>query len=456
MRSCAGNGTSKASLVHQLIWAGDDGADSAAARGGSGGATKRPAAPMEAATEKAAKEPAKKKAAKKSTKAQAAASKMAAAEVRWSGSASCKSVGKADELAMHVASQLGMQAMSRMCRKGMGYNFFGAEVPDGLRDAEHTVDSAAEVKKLERAFGPVASLPAARRPADLLAFNTALANAWHQYSEAQNEKKPHACRVAHACLAESWFDEFLLDDLAQQYVALWVETAAALKDHVPPQPVLEALAAIPPLVDGLCGQKPVLGMFRLNPHLFSEKGKQPTTPAALETTGAFGQAVVGTAAAALQRKADAAKCAKENKAAAENAAETAMRSRQSKAKKNGHLPGVDVCYDCCEPLDDDDCYNRTLNGEMGDGYTWRFEADVPSDSDYDDDRVKDDLLYYCEACYEDRRADYVADNNLSDAWQSDEEAEELRHYRMENNPEGYAIGQYADEYGSGYAGSMMM
>jgi len=108
-----------------------------------------------------------------------------------------------DELAMEVAENVSMQAMSRMCRKGMG---FRRTDDPRLRRAEHDIDPADEIAKLGRALAPIESAAAHLRPASLRAVSKALSAAWHEWRET-DLTTAHRDYDPSGCLGEPWHHE---------------------------------------------------------------------------------------------------------------------------------------------------------------------------------------------------------------------------------------------------------
>ena len=140
----------------------------------------------------------------------------------WAASAQLLEVD-IDALAMKVAENVSMQAMSRMCRKGMG---FRRTDDRRLRNAEHRINPEAEIAKIADALGPVETAEAPMRPANLWAVHTALERAWHRWRET-DLTTAHAANDPSGCLGEPWYHEYEAPStygLAQRLARLWLRT----------------------------------------------------------------------------------------------------------------------------------------------------------------------------------------------------------------------------------------
>ena len=143
-----------------------------------------------------------------------------------------------EELAMDVAEKISLQAMSRMCRKGMG---FRATDDPRLRRAEHSIDPEREMARIERAaLAPIEAAAAPRRPASLRAVHNALAAAWHAWRET-DLTTAHRDYEPSGCLGEPWHHEYEAPTtfgFTQRFAALWVRTLTELWDagHTAPPP----------------------------------------------------------------------------------------------------------------------------------------------------------------------------------------------------------------------------
>ena len=128
-----------------------------------------------------------------------------------------------DALAMKVAENVSMQAMSRMCRKGMG---FRRTDDRRLRNAEHRIAPETEIAKIADALGPVETAEAPMRPANLWVLHKALERAWHRWRET-DLTTAHAANNPSGCLGEPWYHEYEAPStygLAERLARLWLRT----------------------------------------------------------------------------------------------------------------------------------------------------------------------------------------------------------------------------------------
>ena len=251
-----------------------------------------------------------------------------------------------EALAMEVAEHVSLQAMSRMCRKGMG---FKRTDDPRLRGAEHAIDPADEIERLVRALAPVEAAAAPLRPASLWAVHRALAAAWHEWRET-DLATAHRDYEPSGCLGEPWHQMYEAPatyGLAARLGELWMRTLTELWDagHTAPPP--------PTLVNELVAMDAFMAQVR-------------KLDAKYEAARAFFLQAAEQLKAAAQAKAQAEKAAREKVRSAYVAEAAKERKRAHKAYLAAYKalplstrrrtlfvsPGGDedrdgVCWQCC-------------------------------------------------------------------------------------------------------------
>jgi hypothetical protein len=150
-----------------------------------------------------------------------------------------------DELTDEVAENISLQAMSRMCRKGMG---FRRSDDPRLKDAEYLINPDQEVGKILAVLQIIEEEEPRLRPASLWCVQVALAKAWHRWRETKL-KTAHNLAGTSGCLGEPWFGKYEQPELADALASLWLSTLTALWDAgyelAPPPALLHELVLMP-------------------------------------------------------------------------------------------------------------------------------------------------------------------------------------------------------------------
>ena len=81
------------------------------------------------------------------------------------------------EVALEVAENIALASMSRMCRKGYGYDSDDEDDPR-LRDAEYDIDKTEELQRLGDILVHIESKDIQFRPALLFSWHKSIAAAW--------------------------------------------------------------------------------------------------------------------------------------------------------------------------------------------------------------------------------------------------------------------------------------
>jgi hypothetical protein len=307
---------------------------------------------------------------------------MAAAQISWPGAPDYAAFNAAiadvepdgiRAVALEVAENLALRAMSRMCRKGMGYTRWD---DPRLKDAEYMIDQEEEIGRLADALGRFESAERHKHGqvslAGLWAFYEALAQAWRHWEERPGHfddggyNAPGA-RPRHAILEKVWHGEYgeascfgLTDTLAAIFfreIPLAIANMPMMemqflirsgkwKGAIPPMfeqkalPMMEMLSKFPDLM-----RKARSWIKQNDPAIQSSSLSAPEglvlvmTDLLVELEDEWKQAKV--AAQVEEQEAEAAK---------QEAAGNAIAALHMKARINGLNPGASCCWKCCLPI----------------------------------------------------------------------------------------------------------
>mmetsp|Transcript_3440 Transcript_3440/g.5312 ORF Transcript_3440/g.5312 Transcript_3440/m.5312 type:complete len:350 (-) Transcript_3440:162-1211(-) len=181
-----------------------------------------------------------------------------------------KSLANFRKVAFDAVENLALCAMSRMCRKGMGYDFPpNVTVDPRMKDAEYTIDKEHEVSRISEALSSIMeAVPEhSLRPVYLVEVHQIMEEAYKAFEEPRNGGPGSEAGVAHKCLESEWFQQFsepTLFGLVSELEELWIDTIQQLEKNAtsssfqppPPAHVLKKIFSFCPLIERLEKEMP--------------------------------------------------------------------------------------------------------------------------------------------------------------------------------------------------------
>uniref|UniRef100_A0A7R9W9C0 Uncharacterized protein n=1 Tax=Pseudictyota dubia TaxID=2749911 RepID=A0A7R9W9C0_9STRA len=270
-------------------------------------------------------------------------------EIWWEASANHPihtSLASFPSLALEVTENLALAAMGRMCRKGRGWDFPRCvRVDPRMRNAEYAVDKKSEVKKLTVVLEKIVDeTPANQQPASLIAYHVALRDAYKAFEEPENGTPWEEIQIAHKCMERCWYEQYsepTAFGLTQAFEDAWFSVFQELDKS---EECVKSLQSSPPpdhVLNEMCEIGCLFGMLsRYDEEEMEKEGMH---------FGKWFQDIYN----AKKKEAEAKKEDEQKKRRAEYLAKKKRRrKRHATANRKRLKPGVDVCYECCNPLEE--------------------------------------------------------------------------------------------------------
>jgi hypothetical protein len=303
-----------------------------------------------------------------------------------------------EELCLEVAENISLQAMSRMCRKGMGYK---RHDDARLRNAEYAIDPDQEIGKIVRAMKPIEVGEAHLRPASLWKLQQSLAAAWHEWRE-KDLRTAHREFDPSGCLGEPWHHEYEAPNYAglpAHLAKLWCLTLRELWDRKlsqdPPEDPEDLMREMPKelvrdLVEveafmeeirRLDGKYSAVAAFFVSEREVAKEAKATAQKAEKDARREAVESILADFAA--------------DRAAAHTRHMKRYRALPAKVRRETEfrLPGQDVCWQCCGPFPAD--MDKPV-------YLLAGEEATPLKLPHLEYEVGE-MVGYCPQCYYDRR-----------------------------------------------------